>query len=164
MLKILQEIFCENYFAKYNINLNIFSYICTGMWWWYFLILFQFCLEFNWYGSFLNFHFTGEAMAGNWCARYPRRVNSPSLVALGLSVGYETCLATGWHHPYVIRWCENSLDDPSVATHSGSYDRWKFRPYLKATDNPVAQPSCAMLYKDTVQSIRYPEGSLVEEP
>ena len=26
------------------------------------LVLFQFCLKFNWYGSFLNFHFTGEAM------------------------------------------------------------------------------------------------------
>ena len=62
----------------------------------------------------------------------------------------------------MIRWCENSLGDPSVATHSGSYDRWKFPPFLKAIENPVAQPSCAMLYKDTVQSIRYPEGSLVE--
>ena len=43
-------------------------------------------------------------------------------MAFGLLVGYETRLATGWHHPFVIRWCENSPGDPSVATHSGSYE------------------------------------------
>ena len=174
LLKILQEIFCEIYFAQFHSNFNLFSHIIAGMWWWYFFssmivyiisILFHFCLKFKWYGSFLNFHFTGEAMRlENKVSGYPRRLNSPSLVVLGLLVGCEIWLATCWHHLFVIRWCGKSLGDPSVATHSGSYDRWTFTPFLKATDNHVSQCSCAMLYKDTVQSIRYPEGSLVEGP
>ena len=59
---------------------------------------------------------------------------------MGLSVGYDTLLPTGWHHTFVNSWCENRLGDPSVAMCSGSYDRGKFLPFLKATDCPVAHP------------------------
>ena len=72
--------------------------------------------------------------------RYPRKLHNHSLVAVGLSVGYDTLLPTGWHHTFVNSWCENRLGDPSVAMYSGSYDRGKFPPFLKATDCPVAHP------------------------
>ena len=52
-------------------------------------------------------------------------------MAVWLSVGYDTLLPTGWRYTFVNSWCENRLEDPSVAMHSGSYDRGKFPPFIK---------------------------------
>ena len=75
-----------------------------------------------WLFSKLLFHW-GSHVAGNWCVRYPRKLHSYSLVAVGLSVGYDTdtLLLTGWHHTFANSWCENRLGDPSVAMYSGSW-------------------------------------------
>ena len=100
-----------------HFNNEIYRYIHSPLY---------FCLKFNWCGSFLNFYSTGEAM---WLAT--RKLHSHSLVAVGLSVGYDTLLPTGWHHTFVNSWCENRLGDPSVAMYSGSYDRRKFPPFKR---------------------------------
>ena len=43
----------------------------------------------------------------------------PSLVAVGLSVGYETWPPIGWHHPFVIGWSKDRLGLPSAPLHYG---------------------------------------------
>ena len=48
-----------------------------------------------------------------------RLLHSPILVALGLSVGYETWPPIGWHHPFVIGWCKYRPGLPRVAMHCG---------------------------------------------
>ena len=40
-----------------------------------------------------------------------------SLVALGLSVGYETRPPIGWHHPFVIGWCKYTSHRNASRTH-----------------------------------------------
>ena len=46
-------------------------------------------------------------------------LHSPSLVAIGLSVGYETWPPIGWHHPFVIGWSKYRLGLPSAPLHYG---------------------------------------------
>ena len=41
-------------------------------------------------------------------------LHSPSLVAVGLSVGYETWPPIGWHHAFVIGWSKYRLGLPSA--------------------------------------------------
>ena len=54
-------------------------------------------------------------------------LHSPSLVAVGLPIGYETWPPIGWHHPFVIGWSKYRLDLPHVIV--GSCDQqWKFPP------------------------------------
>ena len=48
-----------------------------------------------------------------------RLLNSPSLVAIGLSVGYETWPPIGWHHAFVIDWSKYRLGLPSAPLHYG---------------------------------------------
>ena len=48
-----------------------------------------------------------------------RLLNSPSLVAMGLSVGYVTQPQIGWHHPFMIGWSKDRLGLPSAPLHYG---------------------------------------------
>ena len=48
-----------------------------------------------------------------------RLLHSLSLVAVGLSMGYETWLRIGWHHPFMIGWCKYRLGLPHVTMHFG---------------------------------------------
>ena len=48
-----------------------------------------------------------------------RLLHSPSLVAIGLSVGYETWPLIGRHHPFVIGWSKDKLGLPSAPLHYG---------------------------------------------
>ena len=48
-----------------------------------------------------------------------RLIHSPSWVAIGLSVGYETRPPIGWHHPFVIGWSKDRLGLPSAPLHYG---------------------------------------------
>ena len=114
------------------------------------------CLKFNYCGSFLNFYSTGEAM---WLATNVSDTFDTAKQSLPGGCGTVCGI---WHITsnwlalhFVNSWCENRLGDPSVAMHSGTYNWGKFPPFLKAADCPVAHPICAILCKDTVQSIRY---------
>ena len=51
--------------------------------------------------------------------RHLRLLHSPSLVAIGLSVGYETWPPIGWHLPFVIGWSKDRLGLPSAPLHYG---------------------------------------------
>ena len=44
--------------------------------------------------------------------------HSPSLVAVGLLLEYETWPLIGWHHPFVIGWSKYRLREASSAGHS----------------------------------------------
>ena len=60
---------------------------------------------------------TSDAISKKLSWPYPsdhRLLHSPSLVAVGLSVGYETWPPIGWHHPIVIGWSEDRLGLPSA--------------------------------------------------
>ena len=48
-----------------------------------------------------------------------RLLHSPSLVAVGLSVWYETWPPIDWHHPFVIGWSKGRLELPSAPLHYG---------------------------------------------
>ena len=48
-----------------------------------------------------------------------RLLHSLSLVAIGLSVGYETWPSIGWHHAFVIGWSRYRLGLPSTLLHYG---------------------------------------------
>ena len=48
-----------------------------------------------------------------------RLLYSPSMVAIGLSVRYETWPLTGWHHAFVIGWSKYRLGLPSAPLHYG---------------------------------------------
>ena len=48
-----------------------------------------------------------------------RLLHSPSLVALGLSLGYETWPRIGWHQAFVIAWSKYRLGLPSAPLHYG---------------------------------------------
>ena len=58
-----------------------------------------------------------EAIAS--IASMSRLLHSPSLVAIGLSVGYETWPPIGWHHAFVIGWSKYRLGLPSAPFHYG---------------------------------------------
>ena len=48
-----------------------------------------------------------------------RLLHSPSLVAIGLSVGYETRPPIGWHHAFMIGWSKDRLRLPCDPLHYG---------------------------------------------
>ena len=48
-----------------------------------------------------------------------RLLHSPSLVAIGLSVRYETWPLTGWYHTFVIGWSKYRLGLPSAPLNYG---------------------------------------------
>ena len=48
-----------------------------------------------------------------------RLLHSPSLVAIGLSVGYEAWHPIGWHHAFAIGWSKYRLRLPSAPLHYG---------------------------------------------
>ena len=50
-----------------------------------------------------------------------RLLHSPSLVVIGLSVGYETQLPIGWHHPFVVGW-SNCLEPHCITCPR---DQWE---------------------------------------
>ena len=117
------------------------------------LILFQFCLKFNWYGSFLNFHFTGETM------RLETNVSD--------ILDDTTVLARWlWDCWWVMRhglqlagitllWFGGCKKPRRSLSCHAFWLIWSMTIFtiLKANDNLVSQPSCAMLYKNTVCSL-----------
>ena len=60
-----------------------------------------------------TFHHTHQVAHGY------RLLHSPSLVSIGLSVGYETWPAIGWYHAFVIGWSKYRLGLPSVPLYYG---------------------------------------------
>ena len=65
-------------------------------------------------------NFDATSKKSSW--PYPighRLLHSPSLVAVGLSVGYETWLPIGWHHTFVIGWSKDELGLLSAPLHYG---------------------------------------------
>ena len=76
------------------------------------------CLKFysNFPGANELTHYPLVAPCGD---RHLRLLHSPSLVAIGLSVGYETWPPIGWHLPFVIGWSEDRLGLPSAPLHYG---------------------------------------------
>ena len=48
-----------------------------------------------------------------------RLLHSPSLVAIGMSVGYEPWPPIGWHHPFVIGWSKYRLGLLNAPLHHG---------------------------------------------
>ena len=60
-----------------------------------------------------------------------RLLHSPSLVALGLSVGYETWLPIGWHHTFVINWSKYRFRLPQMQWIVGSNDWLEFLPFFR---------------------------------
>ena len=60
------------------------------------------------------------------CPANSRLIHSPSLVALGLSVGYEKWPLIGWHH-----WSLYSLELPQSHWIVGSCDWWEFLPFFR---------------------------------
>ena len=48
-----------------------------------------------------------------------RLLHSPSLVAVGLSVGYWTWPPIGWHHSFLIGWSKDRFGLPSAPLHYG---------------------------------------------
>ena len=64
-----------------------------------------------------NCHFPSSCLRNHWptdpTQKY-RLLHSPSLVAIGLLVGYETWPPIGWHHAFVIGWSKDRLGLPSA--------------------------------------------------
>ena len=70
-----------------------------------------------------------------------RLLHSPSLVAIGLSVGYETWRPIGWHRVFVIGWSKYRLD--CLVPHSiiGWHGQWEFPLFFR----PQWQSLCTAL-------------------
>ena len=72
----------------------------------------------------------------------PWLLHSPSLVAVELSVGYETWPTFGWHHLFVIGgWSKYRLGLPSAHCIMGSHEQWELPPYIR----PKWQSLCMAL-------------------
>ena len=66
---------------------------------------------------------------GYWCLHsqatwlqvwsWSRLIHSPNLVAIGLSVGYDTWDPIGWYHAFMIDWSKYRLGLPSAPLHYG---------------------------------------------
>ena len=69
-----------------------------------------------------NCHFPSSCLRNHWptdpTQKY-RLLHSPSLVAIGLSVRYETWPPIGRHHPFVIDWSKDRSGLPSAPLHYG---------------------------------------------
>ena len=65
-----------------------------------------------------NFDATSQKFSWNYPSGH-RLLHSPSLVAVGLSVGYWTWPPIGWHHSFVIGWSKDWLGLPSAPLHYG---------------------------------------------
>ena len=61
---------------------------------------------------------TLEAHQGRFLINF-RLLHSPSLVATGLTVGYDAWHPIGWHHAFVIGWSKYRLRLPSAPLHYG---------------------------------------------
>ena len=72
---------------------------------------------------------TSKEMVVKW-------LHSPSLVAIGLSVGYETWPPIGWHHPFVIGL---NIDWDCLVPHCimGSCDQWEFSLFQTTVTVPL---------------------------
>ena len=63
-----------------------------------------------------------------------RLPHSPSLLAIVLSVGYETWPPIGWHHTFLIGWSKYTLgtwDYLMFHCIVGSHDWWTFPPFFR---------------------------------
>ena len=55
-----------------------------------------------------------------------------TVVAIGLSVGYEVWPPDGWHHPFVMGWSKDRLGLPSAHCIMGSHNHWEFPLFFRA--------------------------------
>ena len=89
-----------------------------------------------------------------------RLLHSLSLVAVGLSVGYETWLLICWQHPFVMDWSKYQLGLPQSAMEHRLLWLLRISTIFEATDSPIAQPLTAGkclplgLCKETVKESR----------
>ena len=60
-----------------------------------------------------------------------RLLHSPNLEAVALSVGYETWLLIGWHHPFVIGWSRYRLGLPQSYSIVNLGHQLEFPPFFK---------------------------------
>ena len=62
---------------------------------------------------------------------FSRLIHSPSLVAVGLAVWYETWDVIGWHCPFVIGSLNNRLWLCVLHSIVGSHDPYDFSPFFR---------------------------------
>ena len=81
---------------------------------------------------------------------YSRLLHSPSLVAIGLSMGYETWPQIVWHHPFLIGWSKFNRLGYCLVPHCimGLHDQWEFPPFFQT---PVTVRLPLGLRKGTVK-------------
>ena len=72
-------------------------------------------------------------------SKFLRLLHSPSLVAIGLSVGVWDMVSNWMTPPFVIVWSQYKLDLPGVAWMVGSREDFEFR-FSDTTGSPLAQP------------------------
>ena len=122
---------CKSKLSEITIKI-ITPHRCQLAWW----------LQMSWYQIGINLPATREFIAQHeqmcscwslevdkWCNLTHLRntmctggrglLHIPSLMAIGLSVGYVTWPAIGWHHPFVIDWYKDRLGLPSSPLHYG---------------------------------------------
>ena len=82
-----------------------------------------------------------------------RLIHSPSLVAVGLSVGYEIWPLIGCYHTFVIGWYKYRLGLLKSQSIVGSHDQWELPPFLRGHWQ-YSLNSRQMLCKETVKESR----------
>ena len=85
---------------------------------------------------------------------YARLLHSPNRVAVGLSVGYETCPPIGWHHPFVIHWSKCKLRLPQSQCIVGSQDLWEFLTFFSG----LWQSPCTALTAGNLPAVSAVQG------
>ena len=82
--------------------------------------------------------------SSRWSAMHLRLLHSSSLVAIGLSVGYEICPPIGWHQALWLVGLNIDWDCPVPHRIMGSHDQWEFPLFFR----PQWQYPCTALTAD----------------
>ena len=111
-----------------HMRIFVYSYICVcecmPIWrpWWYFThFLLKYCIQNIWHVFywFTLFYVLSDILIW-WCmyavTSLSRQLHSPTIVAVGLSVGYETRNPIGWHHRFMIGWFKFRLVSSLIAS------------------------------------------------
>ena len=85
----------------------------------------------------------------------PRLLHSPSLVVIGLSLGYETWPPIRWYPPFVIDWSMNICWDWLHCNGWWACDWWEFAPFFV---RPSWQSPCTALMAGNLPAIRAVQG------
>ena len=70
-------------------------------------------------GLYARFGYRGTAIGRPCSLQTARLLNSPSLVAIGLLLGYETWPPIGWHRTFVIGWSKYRMGLHRAPLHYG---------------------------------------------